>query len=121
MTTTTTQMGQMGQMIRPARRLALALGTVALCLAAASSLAQPTDPAPVQPAKQALAHRFDAAMQAYECNHWPQAFEALRQLAEAGHTDASRIVMQMHHHGQRLYGQPFVLTPQQRERFSQQR
>lgn len=60
-------------------------------------------------------------MQAYECNHWPQAFEALRQLAEAGHTDASRIVMQMHHHGQRLYGQPFVLTPQQRERFSQQR
>lgn len=59
-------------------------------------------------------------MQAYERNHWPQAFEAFRQLAEQGHVDAARLVMQMHWHGARLYGQRFALSPLQVQRFCQQ-
>ena len=114
-----------GRMFLPALRLAGSLGAVVLCVAGSPALAQPT-PAPTtqaanQTANQTLADRFDDAMQAYERNQWPQAFDALRQLAELGHSDATRLVLQMHRHGMRLYGQALALTPQQIERFSQQR
>ena len=82
-------------------------------------LAQPTSASTSQASSRALVDRFDDAMQAYERNHWPQAFEAFLALAEQGHVDATRLVMQMHWHGARLYGQRFALTALQMERFSQ--
>lgn len=132
MTTTTTTM-HVGRLVLPARRLAVSLGTVVLGVAGAPALAQPvpatTTPAALHAGMQAaadtatqtLADQFDNAMQACEANHWPQAFAAWCQLAELGHRDATRLMLQMHHHGMRLYGQALALTPLQMERFSQQR
>ncbi len=111
----------LGRMFLFVRRLAASLGTTVLCVTGASTLGQPAAASPTQAAIQTLADRFDAAMQAYERNQWPQAFDALRQLAELGHADASRVVMQMHQHGLQLYGQQFALTAGQLARFSQQR
>ncbi len=110
------------------RPCTLALITTALVAASAPALAQPS-PASAQPAasvaasplsSQVLDERFDDALQAYERNHWAQAFDAFRQLAELGHADAARLVMQMHCHGPQLYGQPFALTTVQRARLSRQ-
>ncbi len=56
---------------------------------------------------------FDAAMQAYERNHWPQAWAALARLADRGHPEAARIALQMWTHGPRLYGTEFAATSRQ--------
>ncbi len=56
---------------------------------------------------------FDAAMLAYERNHWPQAYAALARLADGGHPEAARIALQMWTHGARLYRTDFVATSQQ--------
>jgi hypothetical protein len=95
--------------------LALSLGA---CQAA---LAQATNPvvSPVAIEARRLAQGFDEAMQAYERNQWPQAFAALLPLAEQGHPDAARMVVLMHRHGPRLWGQHFDLTPQQLARYAQ--
>lgn len=57
--------------------------------------------------------RYGDAQQAYEDNHWPQAFAAFLVLATEGHADAARVVMLMHRHGPRLYGQQFAMTASQ--------
>ena len=101
-----------------ARPCAAALVSAGLIGAGTPVVAQP---APASAARaQALDERFDDAMQAYERNHWPQAFQAFQQLAEQGHVDAARLVMQMHRHGNRLYGQGFALGPLQVQRICQQ-
>jgi hypothetical protein len=56
---------------------------------------------------------FEAAMQAYERNHWPQAYAALAQLADRGHPEAARIALQMWSHGPKLYGTAFTATSRQ--------
>jgi len=102
------------------RRLAIVLGAAVIVGAGAPVLAQPASASAAQASSQALDDPFDDAMQAYERNHWPQAFEAFRQLAEQGHVDAARLVTQMHWQGTRLYRQQFSLTPSQIQRFCQQ-
>jgi len=99
---------------------ALAWITAALIGAGSPALAQPAPAAAAQASPQALNYRFDEAMQEYERNHWPQAFEAFRQLAEQGHVDAARLVLQMHWQGARLYGQRFALNRLQMQRLCQQ-
>ena len=91
--------------------------TAALIGVGTSAFAQPRPAAALQAEAQSLVARFDDAMQAYERNHWSLAFEAFLALAEQGHVDAARLMMQMHWHGTRLYGQSFALTPLQLERF----
>lgn len=103
-----------------ARHCALSLVTAALIGTGTPALAQPAPASAAQASSQALDDRFDDAMQAYERNHWPQAFEAFLQLAEQGHVDAARLVVQMHWQGTSLYGQEFSLTPLQMQRFCQQ-
>lgn len=51
--------------------------------------------------------RFDAAMAAYERNHWRAAHEALAALADAGHVEAARLAWLMARHGPALYGSDF--------------
>lgn len=111
-----------GRPIKPAMRrgLAVALGAAVVFGAVASALAQPAPTPTAEAAAQTLADRYDEAMQDYERNHWPQAFEAFRQLAEQGHGDAARLTMQMHCHGKQLYGQQFALTAVQMARFGWQ-
>lgn len=112
----------MGRPIKRAIRLglAVALGAAVIVFAGAPALAQPASASAAQTSSHALDDRFDDAMQAYERNHWPQAFEAFRQVAEQGHVDASRLVMQMYWQGTHLYRQQFSLTPSQIQRLCQQ-
>lgn len=102
------------------RGLAVALGLVVVFGAGAPALAQSASASAAQASSQTLDPRFDDAMQDYERNHWPQAFDALVQLAEQGHVEAARLVVQMHWQGLRLYGQRFSLTPLQLQRVCQQ-
>lgn len=50
-----------------------------------------------------MATRFDAAMQAYERNHWTEAFAALATLGDEGHIEAARIALQMWRYAEPLY------------------
>lgn len=63
------------------------------------------------------ARQFDQAIEAYEHCRWLQSFNALASLADRGHAEATRIVMQMQRFGPALYGQQFAMTPEQGERW----
>ena len=95
------------------------LGLLQALLLAASGPAQAGSASPCLVEAPSAVERFDEAMQAYERNHWPQAFDAFALLSEAGHANAARMVMQMHRHGPRLYGQQFPLTTLQLQRLAQ--
>ena len=61
---------------------------------------------------------FDTALQDYERCRWLPAFEQLVRLADRGHAQSARMVMQMHQYGPALYGQAFALSPGQMDRFA---
>ena len=60
---------------------------------------------------------FEHAMQAYELQHFDDAFGALARLADDGHADAARIALLMAAHGPRLFKQRFELTTARRDRW----
>lgn len=62
--------------------------------------------------------QFDQAIESYEHCRWLQSFDALASLADRGHAEAARIVMQMQRFGPALYGQQFAMTPEQGERWA---
>jgi len=104
--------------IDPCRRLALAAITAtlsALCLPAAWSQAAMAARAG---SSAAMEQHYQQALQAYERNHWPQAYAALVPLADNGHPGAARMALQMWQWGPRLYGQAFDSSAQQRQRWA---
>ena len=62
---------------------------------------------------------FDAAMVAYERNHWDEAFAALVRLADRGHPEAARMALQMWRFGPKLYQANFSASAVQVERWTQ--
>lgn len=97
---------------RPAGRHAPALSLVLiLALLAGSAPAQtvPSSPANVE---------FEAALLAYERNHWTQAFAALARLADSGHPEAARMALQMWRFGPQLYRTEFAASATQVERWT---
>jgi len=78
-------------------------------LACAVSLLTTVATAAAQPATA----EFDAALEAYERNHWPEAYRAMSRLADGGHREAARVALQMLRYGHVLYGQRFEATPYQ--------
>jgi hypothetical protein len=115
---------------RPPHRILRHLAPWLTAVACAASQAQASPaPAPVPDqgktmpttSSQTLDEQFELALLAYERNHWPQAFDAFTVLANQGHANATRMVIQMHRHGPRLYGQQFPLTSLQLQRFAQHR
>jgi hypothetical protein len=90
-------------------RLALCIAIV-LASACAPASAQPAGPAAIDKA-------FEAAMLAYEHNHWQDAFAAMTALADSGHREAARIALQMRRHGQALYGIAFAASDDQLQRW----
>ncbi len=60
---------------------------------------------------------FAEALDAYERNHWPRAFQALAELADGGHAEAARWAWLMVRHGPALYHQHFDPDPQRRQRW----
>jgi len=91
---------------RPMRHAA-----IVLALLAGAASAQAAD------APDAL-QAFDAAMVAYERNHWDEAFTALARLADRGHPDAARMALQMWRFGPKLYQTNFSASAAQVERWT---
>ena len=85
---------------------ALAEVALALYLLALANGVQAQTVAPSTP--QTVAQLFDAALVAYERNHWPEAYAALSALADSGHPEAARMALQMRQYGPALYGREFV-------------
>jgi len=63
-----------------------------------------------RPGVDAPAMRYRSAMAAYETRQWPQAFEALSDLADAGHPAAARVAEMMVRQGPALFGQRFDVS-----------
>ena len=63
-----------------------------------------------RPAADAPAMRYRSAMAAYETRQWPQAFEALSDLADAGNPAAARVAEMMVRQGPALFGQRFDVS-----------
>lgn len=82
-----------------------------LALMAGTASAQPEG---IADADQA----FDAAMAAYERNHWEAAYVAFAALADRGHAASGRIALQMWRHGPALYGQSFTVQTVQLRRWA---
>ena len=76
-------------------RKAPSLLLAALLACTLSARAQPADAA------------FDAAMAAYERNHWTEAYQRMAALADQGHGRAVRMALDMRRHGRLLYGTDF--------------
>ena len=95
------------------RWLCKALMAVAfvLCMLSAANGVQAQTVAPSTP--PTVAQRFDAALLAYERNHWPEAYAGFTVLADGGHVQSARIAAQMHRWGPRLYSMRFVATTAQ--------
>jgi hypothetical protein len=92
---------------RPLRHAA-----IVLALLAGAASAQTAD------APDAL-QAFDAAIAAYERNHWDEAFAALVRLADRGHPEAARMALQMWRFGPKLYQTNFSASAVQVERWTQ--
>lgn len=101
------------------RWLCKALMAVAfvLCLLSVANGVQAQTVAPSTP--PTVAQRFDAALLAYERNHWPEAYAAFTVLADGGHVQSARIAAQMHRWGPRLYSMRFAATPAQQALWQQ--
>jgi hypothetical protein len=93
------------------RAFALSHAVAALVLLVGAVSAQP---ARTTDAEQAL----DAALVAYERNHWDAAYAAFTALADRGHPEAARFALQMWRHGPALYRRSFVASEQQLGRWS---
>lgn len=79
-----------------------------LYLVAAAGGVQAQAVAPSTP--PTVAQRFDAALEAYERNHWVEAHAPLSALADAGHPEAARMALQMRQYGPALYGRELLAS-----------
>ncbi len=63
--------------------------------------------------------RFRTAMEAYEAQQWPQAYEQLSAAADAGDAAAARVATMMARQGPLLFGQRFDVSPERLQRWDQ--
>ena len=68
---------------------------------------------------EAPAGRFRAAMQAYEAQQWPRAYEQLAAAADAGDPSAARVATMMARQGPLLFGQSFDVSRERLLRWDQ--
>ena len=61
--------------------------------------------------------KWRLAAEAYEKNHWIDAFTTYAYLADSGHTEAARIAYQMWKYGTTLYATKFSATSAQLEQW----
>jgi hypothetical protein len=72
--------------------------------------------APTAP-RDAMALRFEHAMQRFQSAEWSEAFTELRTLANRGHPPAARIALMLARRGPSLFGGSFPATGQERARW----
>ena len=82
-----------------------ATAVVAVCVALAG--ARPESPAV----------RYRVAMESYQAQQWPQAYEALATLADGGNASAARVAAMMARQGPVLFGQSFEVSPERLARW----
>lgn len=87
------------------RRYGVKSGLLALLLLAAGFARAGTDFPPHA--------TFDAALLAYESNHWHESFLALAALADCGHPEAARMALLMWRHGPALFDTTFSARAEQ--------
>jgi len=85
----------------------LRAAVAAALLAAGTGAALADDPAP----------GLERARQAYERNHWHEAYAAFAALADQGNPEAARTALQMWAWGPRLYGTRFEADERQIEQW----
>jgi hypothetical protein len=61
--------------------------------------------------------RFQMAMEAYEAQQWPEAYEQLSAAADAGDPAAARVAAMMARQGPLLFGQHFDVSPERLQRW----
>lgn len=57
------------------------------------------------------------ALDAYERGHYALAYALWARQADAGEAEAARLALQMYRYGPQLYGQAFVISSSQRQRW----
>jgi len=82
-----------------------ATAVVAVCVALAG------------PRAESPAVRYRAAMESYQAQQWPQAYEALSTLADDGNASAARVAAMMVRQGPQLFGQRFDVSPERLARW----
>ncbi len=68
---------------------------------------------------EAPAGRFRVAMEAYEAQQWPQAYEQLAAAADAGDASAARVAAMMARQGPLLFGQHFDVSRERLQRWDE--
>ena len=68
---------------------------------------------------EAPAGRFRIAMEAYEAQQWPKAYEQLAAAADAGDASAARVATMMARQGPLLFGQRFDVSRERLQRWDQ--
>lgn len=63
------------------------------------------------------AQRYREAMEQYQAREWPEAFETLSTLADAGDAPAARVAALMASEGPALFGQRFAASPERLARW----
>ena len=96
---------------RDVRTLLACAVAVTLALAGALARAQTVDAGSIS------ADPYAAAALEFEICHWPQAYAAFAQLADAGDPRAARVAVLMHAHGPRLFAQSFEAKTARLERW----
>jgi len=82
-----------------------ATAVVAVCIALAG--ARPESPSV----------RLRAAMESYQAQQWPQAYEEFAALADGGNASAARVAAMMARQGPVLFGQRFDVSPERLARW----
>jgi len=82
-----------------------ATAVVAVCMALAG--ARPESPA----------GRYRVAMESYQAQQWPQAYEEFAALADGGSASAARVAAMMARQGPQLFGQRFDVSPERLARW----
>jgi hypothetical protein len=82
-----------------------ATAVVAVCMALAG--ARPESPS----------GRLRVAMESYQAQQWPEAYEALAALADDGNASAARVAAMMARQGPKLFGQRFDVSPERLARW----
>jgi len=73
--------------------------------------------APANAPRDAMALRFEHALQRFQSAEWSEAFTELRALANRGHAPAARIALMLVQRGPSLFGGPFQATQEERARW----
>ena len=99
----------------PIPRLQTITASVVFALCTGAAVGRDAAAQDARPGEQQISTRFDAAMQAYDIQHFERAYADLSALADLGHAEAASVAWWMHRHARELYRLELHATPIQRQ------